>query len=287
MSKTLRIMRLTLKEAMSRRMIPAGVALSLVYLVVFGLAFTFAQDKTTAAQAVTGTRGRVLLGVGMATLPLAGLYIVNLLSGVLALFLSVGAVSAEVDSGTLHALLARPMRRSQFLLGRWLAYALMISVYVTVMAGLVLLMASAIGGYVAPDPPRAIGLMILAALFLLTLSLLGSTFLSTLTNGAVAFTLFGLGWLSGVIEVLGGSQNNDAMLTLGTSIAILIPADQLWRAASYYVESASLLVGQSVLGNAVPMLANAPPTPFLVVWGLIYPLLLLGSAVYVFAQRDL
>ena len=287
MSKTLRIMRLTLKEAMSRRMIPAGVALSLVYLVVFGLAFTFAQDKTTAAQAVTGTRGRVLLGVGMATLPLAGLYIVNLLSGVLALFLSVGAVSAEVDSGTLHALLARPMRRSQFLLGRWLAYALMISLYVTVMAGLVLLMASAIGGYVAPDPPRAIGLMILAALFLLTLSLLGSTFLSTLTNGAVAFTLFGLGWLSGVIEVLGGSQNNDAMLTLGTSIAILIPADQLWRAASYYVESASLLVGQSVLGNAVPMLANAPPTPFLVVWGLIYPLLLLGSAVYVFAQRDL
>jgi ABC-2 type transport system permease protein len=286
-SKTLRIMRLTLKEAMSRRMIPAGVAISLVYLVVFGLAFTFAQDKTTAVQAVTGARGRVLLSVGMATLPLAGLYIVNLLSGVLALFLSVGAVSAEVDSGTLHALLARPMRRSQFLLGRWLAYALIITVYVTVMAGLVLLLASTIGGYVAPDPPRAIGLMILGALFLLTLSLLGSTFLSTLTNGAVAFTLFGLGWLSGVIEVLGGAQNNDAMLTLGTSIAIFIPADQLWRAASYYVESASLLVGQSVFGNALPILANAPPTPFLVIWGLIYPLVLLGSAVYVFAQRDL
>jgi Cu-processing system permease protein len=287
MSKTLRIMRLTLKEAMSRRMIPAGVAISLVYIVVFGLAFMFAQDKTTAASAVTGTRGRVLLGVGIATLPLAGLYIVNLLSGVLALFLSVGAVSAEVDSGTLHALLARPMRRSQFLLGRWLAYALMISVYVTVMAGLVLLIASSIGGYVAPDPPRAIGLMILAALFLLTLSLLGSTFLSTLTNGAVAFTLFGLGWLSGVIEVLGGMQNNEGLLNLGTTVALFVPADQLWRAASYYVQTASILAGESVIGNAMPILANAPPTPFLVIWGMIYPLLLLASAVYVFAQRDL
>jgi hypothetical protein len=51
--------------------------------------------------------------------------------------------------------------------------------------------------------------------------------------------------------------------------------------------SASLLVGQSVFGNALPILANAPPTPFLVIWGMIYPLLLLGSAVYVFAQRDL
>jgi ABC-2 type transport system permease protein len=284
-SKILRIARLTLKEAMRRRLIPAGILISLVYIVVFGVAFAFAQNRTD--QVVTGQRGRALIGIGMATLPLAGLYIVNLLSGVLALFLSVGAVSAEVDSGTLHALLARPMRRSQFLLGRWLAFALMISVYVTVMAGLVLLIAAAIGGYVAPDPLRAIGLMILAAVFLLTLSLLGSTFLSTLTNGAVAFTLFGLGWLSGIILTLGELENNDVLINLGSIIAVLEPADQLWRAASYYVETASLLVGQSFFGNAVPILANAPPTPFLVVWGMLYPVVLLGSAVYVFAQRDL
>ena len=285
MSKTLRIMRLTLKEAMSRRLIPAAIVVSLLYLALFALAYNFAQDK--GAQAITGQRSRVLVGIGMASLTLSGLYIVNLLSGFLAVFLSVGAISGEVDSGTLHAVLARPMRRSQFLLGRWLAYALMITVYVAVMAGLVMLSASTIGGYQAPDPARAIGLMILAALFLLTLSLLGSTFLSTLTNGAIAFTLFGLGWLSGVIEVLGGMQNNEGLLNLGTTVAILVPADQLWRSASYYVQSASILAASSTLGNAMPILANAPPTPFLVVWGLLYPLVLLGSAVYVFAQRDL
>jgi ABC-type transport system involved in multi-copper enzyme maturation permease subunit len=285
MSKTLRIMRLTLKEAMSRRLIPAGIVVSLLYLALFALAYNFAQDK--GAQALTGQRSRVLVGIGMASLTLSGLYIVNLLSGFLALFLSVGAISAEVDSGTLHAVLARPLRRSQFLLGRWLAFALMISVYVAAMAGLVMLIAATIGGYQAPDPPRAIGLMILAALFLLTLSLLGSTFLSTLTNGAIAFTLFALGWLSGVIEVLGGMQNNEGLLNLGTTVAIFVPADQLWRSASYYVQSASILAASSTLGSAMPILANAPPTPFLVVWGLLYPLVLLGSAVYVFAQRDL
>jgi ABC-type transport system involved in multi-copper enzyme maturation permease subunit len=284
-SKTLRIMRLTLKEAMSRRLIPAAIVVSLLYLALFALAYNFAQDK--GAQAITGQRSRVLVGIGMASLTLSGLYIVNLLSGFLALFLSVGAISGEVDSGTLHAVLARPMRRSQFLLGRWLAYALMITVYVAVMAGLVMLIASTIGGYQAPDPARAIGLMVLAALFLLTLSLLGSTFLSTLTNGAIAFTLFGLGWLSGVIEVLGDMQNNEGLLNLGTTVAILVPADQLWRSASYYVQSASILAASSALGTAMPVLANAPPTPFLVVWGLLYPLALLGSAVYVFAQRDL
>lgn len=285
MKKTLRITRLTLKEAMSRRLIPAGVVVSLLYVVLFALAYNFAQDK--GAQLTTGQRSRVLVGVGMASLTLSGLYIVNLLSGFMALFLSVGAIAAEVDSGTLHALLARPMRRSQFLLGRWLAYALIMSVYVVTMAGLVLIVAYAIGGYEAPDPAPAIGLMIMAALFLVTLGVFGSTFLSSLTNGAVAFTLFGLGWLSGVITVLGDSLNNDALLNLGTTVALFMPSDMLERSASYYVQSASILAATSALKGAVPILANAPATPGLVVWGMLYPLILLGSATYIFSRRDL
>jgi len=283
--KILRIARLTLKESMSRRLIPAGVAVSLVYIVVYAIAYNFAQER--GAQAITGQRSRVLVGVGLASLTLSGLYIVNLLSGFLALFLSVGAISAEIDAGTLHALLARPMRRSQFLLGRWLAYAALISLYVVAMGSLVLIVAAVFGEYQAPDPARALGLMVLAALFLLTLSLLGSTFLPTLTNGAVVFTLFGLGWLSGVIEVLGGLQNNEALLNLGVTIALFIPSDALWRSASYFVQSAAVLAASTTLGAAMPLLANSPPTPALVVWGMLYPLILLGSATYVFSRRDL
>jgi len=283
--KILRIARLTLKESMSRRLIPAGVAVSLVYIVLFAIAYNFAQER--GAQAITGQRSRVLVGVGLASLTLSGLYIVNLLSGFLALFLSVGAISAEIDAGTLHALLARPMRRSQFLLGRWLAYAALISLYVVAMGSLVLIVAAVFGEYQAPDPARALGLMVLAALFLLTLSLLGSTFLPTLTNGAVVFTLFGLGWLSGVIEVLGGLQNNEALLNLGVTIALFIPSDALWRSASYFVQSAAVLAASTTLGAAMPLLANSPPTPALVVWGMLYPLILLGTATYVFSRRDL
>jgi len=283
--KILRIARLTLKESMSRRLIPAGVAVSLVYIVLYAIAYNFAQER--GAQAITGQRSRVLVGVGLASLTLSGLYIVNLLSGFLALFLSVGAISAEIDAGTLHALLARPMRRSQFLLGRWLAYAALISLYVVAMGSLVLIVAAVFGEYQAPDPARALGLMVLAALFLLTLSLLGSTFLPTLTNGAVVFTLFGLGWLSGVIEVLGGLQNNEALLNLGVTIALFIPSDALWRSALYFVQSAAVLAASTTLGAAMPLLANSPPTPALVVWGMLYPLILLGTATYVFSRRDL
>src|SRR5258708_5983136 len=143
---------------MSRRLIPAGVVVSLLYIVLFAVAYNFAQER--GAHAVTGQRSPVLVGIGLASLTLSGLYIVNLLSGFMALFLSVGAISAEIDAGTLHALLARPMRRSQFLLGRWLAYALMISVYVVAMGSLVLIVAAVFGEYQAPEPAKALGLMV-------------------------------------------------------------------------------------------------------------------------------
>ena len=285
MNKTLRVTRLTLREAMRRRLILAGVVVSLLYVALFALAYNLAQER--GAQLVTGQRSRVLVGLGMASLTLSGLYIVNLLAGVLALFVSVGAVSSEAESGTLHALLARPLRRWQFLLGRWLAYALIMSVYVAVMAGLVLVVAAVIGDYATPDPARAIGLMILASLFLVTLSLFGSTLLPTSTNGAVVFTLFGLGWLSGVIQVLGDTLSNEGLLKLGVTVALFIPSDMLWRSASYYVQPASILAAANAFKGALPILANAPPTPGLVMWGLLYPLLLLGSATFVFSRRDL
>src|SRR4051794_30253481 len=140
MTKTLRIARLTFKEAMSRRLIPAGLIASLLFIILFAVAYNFAQERGT--QAITGNRSRVLVSVGMASLTLSGLYIVNLLSGFMALFLSVGSISADLDSGTLHALLARPMRRSQLLFGRWLAYATMITIYVIIMSSLVMVAAS-------------------------------------------------------------------------------------------------------------------------------------------------
>jgi len=285
MSRTLRIARLTFKEAMSRRLISAGLVVSILFVVLFAVAYNFAQERGT--QAITGQRSRVLVSVGMASLTLSGLYIVNLLSGFVALFLSVGSISADVDSGTLHALLARPMRRSQFLLGRWLAYATIISLYVALMASAMMLIAATVGSYEVPDPVRAIGLMIMAALFLLTLAMLGSTFLPTLTNGAVAFTLLALGWLSGIIETLGIVQENDALLNLGTSVALIIPSDALWRSASYFVQSSAIIAATSTVKAALPILANAPPTPGLVIWGLLYPALLLGTAAYVFSRRDL
>src|SRR5215469_5026867 len=135
----LEIARFTLYEALSRRLILAGVAISAGYLGLYALGFHFAYDK--ALENSPTAQSRLAIGIAFAFLTLFGVYVVNYLASFLALFLSVGAVSGEIDSGTLHAVMARPLARSEFILGRWLGYACMLSVYILAMTGLVLLTA--------------------------------------------------------------------------------------------------------------------------------------------------
>jgi ABC-type transport system involved in multi-copper enzyme maturation permease subunit len=282
---TLLIARFTLQEAVSRRLILAGVLISIGYIVLFALGFHFAYDKSL--ESTNSAETRLSLGVAFATLTLFGMYVVNYLASFLALFLSVGAISSEIDSGTLHAVLARPIRRSEFVLGRWIAYAGLLVVYVLGMAGAIFLIASSVARYDALDPARAAAYMALSAALLMTLSLFGSTWLSTLANGVVVFSLFGLAWLAGIIEFVGEALRNDAMVNLGIAVSLLVPSDGLWRAASYYVQS-PLTAQMLAQGQAVmPFAALAPPAAPFVVWSAGYLGVCLVGAVLAFRARDL
>jgi Cu-processing system permease protein len=282
---TLTIARFTIQEAISRRLILAGAILSLAFLALFSLGFFLIyHNNSEFSGPMSDAQSHAMFGTVMSVL---GLYAVNFLAGFLALFLSVGAISSEIDSGALHAVLARPLRRVEFVVGRWLAYAGLIGVYVGVMAGSLLLSAWLISDYTTPDPVRATLLMMLSAIVLLTVSLFGSTMLSTLANGVVVFSLFGLAWLAGIIEFIGGALSNEAMLNTGTTVSLLIPSDAIWRGASYYVLSPIYLAGVQSAEEGIPFVGTTPPATPMVVWALLYPLVLLGAAVLTFARRDL
>jgi Cu-processing system permease protein len=286
------IARFTLQEAASRRLILAGVLISLGYIALFTLGFHFAYDK--ALENTSSPEARLSLGVAFATLTLFGVYVVNYLASFLALFLSVGAISGEIDVGTLHAVLARPLNRSEFIIGRWLGYLLMIVTYIVAMTGLVLLVARVVAGYEVPDPTPALLLMSLEGVLLLTMSLFGSTLMPTLANGVVVFTLLGLAWLGGIIEFVGSLLQNapdptggNAMVNIGTVVSLFLPSDALWRGASYYLESPSLLALMSGARGGVAFFASGPPATAMLVWSGGYVAVMLCGAVLAFRGRDL
>ena len=162
------------------------------------------------------------------------------------------------------------------------------------MTGLVLLVARMVAGYEVPDPVPALLLMLLEGVLLLTLSLFGSTLLPTLANGIVVFTLLGLAWLAGIIEFVGrllaagpNSTGSDAMLNIGTAVSLIVPSDALWRGASYYLESPSMLAALGATRGGIPFFSTTPPATAMVIWSLGYVAVVLGGAVLAFRKRDL
>jgi ABC-type transport system involved in multi-copper enzyme maturation permease subunit len=133
--------------------------------------------------------------------------------------------------------------------------------------------------------------MILQMLVLLAVSLLGSTVLPTLANGVVMLALFGLAWLGGIIQFIGTiPPGNDLMANLGTAVSLLLPADAVWRGASYHLLPPSLLVAGSLVGQAdpgLPFASTTPMAPAMLTWALAYPAACIGLAVAAFRRRDL
>jgi ABC-type transport system involved in multi-copper enzyme maturation permease subunit len=280
--RPLTITRLSLAEAVSRRLVLAGILLSAVFVGLFWLGFSFLYSR---AAEVTGTDAELVFAATLMTV--LGLYTVHFLGGFLSMFLAIGAVSSEVDSGTLHAVLARPLARWSWLLQRWLAFAGLAVCYVVVMGGVLLVIARLVAGYEPVDPLRALALLALEALVLLTLGLLGSTIWSTLANGVVVVSLFGLAWLAGIIEFVGDVIGNQAMHTIGVAVSLAVPSDALWRGASYYLQSPLFLAATATQDGGTPFASATPPSGRLVAWSVVYVALLLALAVRRFARRDL
>lgn len=277
------VTRVSLREAVSRRLVLIGVVLSLAFLALFAFGFNALYDR--AASDVTD-RAALALGAGFMTV--LGLYVVRFLAALLAIFLASSAVASEIDSGVLHAVLARPISRTSWLAQRWLAFVVISVGYVLTMTAVVLLIADAVAGYAPVDVGRALAVLALELAVLLSVGLLASTTWSAVTSGVVTFSLFGVAWLAGIIELIGQQLGNETMRMAGIATSLVMPADALWRGASYYLQSPSLLAVVGQAGDAGnPFAGTAPPTTTLLVWSVGYVVVMLAVAAWRLQRRDL
>ncbi len=272
---------LTMKEAARKRLLTLAVIASILFLALFAIGFALLIRYGPRSPTAPATMFTAMMTV-------MGFYFLNFLAGVSAIFVSVNAIPTEIDSGTIHALVARPIRRRDVIFGKWLGYAGVMTAYVVLMSAGLLAIIYFTSGAVPAAPLATVGLMVWVTLLLLTLSILGGTFLSALANGVGLFLLYGLAWMGGMIEGMGGLLRNETMLYLGIVTSLVIPSDVLWHAASYYLLSPSVLMMAGTSSSGLfPFAWSAPPAPAMLVYTGIYTLAALGLAVLVFARRDL
>jgi len=274
------IARLTFLEARMRKMLWAIVLLGIAFLALYAIGFHLIYTDIRAH--MVGGAARLLEPVNFFVL--AGLYAINFLVVMLAVLTSVDTIAGEIASGAIQTIATKPLRRGAIVVGKWLGLALMLAVFTVAMCAALMLIVKLEADYTVRNPIQAIGLIVLEGLIVLTLSILGGTRLSTLTNGVVVFMLYGLAFIAGWIEQIGSMLRSEAAVNIGIAVSLLMPSEAMWKRAAYLLQPPFL----RELGlDATPFGAASAPSEAMVVYAVLYTALALWIAIKEFSRRDL
>ncbi len=279
----LTIAALTLREATRRRVLLALALLTVLLLAVSGWGFSRLEAETGTSTLTSG-EARLTASI-LLNLVMFGF---SLIAALGTAFLAGPTLAGETESGIALAVLARPIRRSAFLLGKWLGLVAFGSGFVVVAGLAECLVVRWTVGYWPPDPAVALALLAAQTTVLLTLAVLLSTAVSPMASGVVAVGLFGATWIAGVVGGIGASLDNDALVRVGSISRMLLPTDGLWRGAMHAFQDPSALVemgGSDV--EAFPFLSVAPLTLTYLAWAAVWVVMVWALAALSFARRDL
>ena len=279
----LTIAALTLREALRRRVVLALTVLTVVLLVLSGWGFSRVAAESGGSTLTSG-EARLTASI-MLNLVMFGF---SLIAALGTAFLAGPTLSGETESGIALAVLARPIRRSAVLLGKWLGLVAFGGTFV-VLAGLAqCLVVRQTVDYWPPQPMLALALLVAQTIVLLTLALLLSTAVSPMASGVVAVGLFGATWIAGVVGAIGGSLQNEAVARVGTISRMLLPTDGLWRGAMRAFQDPTALIEMGGSdAEAFPFLSAAPLTVTYVVWAAVWVAMIWGLAAASFLRKDL
>jgi Cu-processing system permease protein len=245
---------------------------NLLFFAVLLVGASFLVGQITAGQDV-----KIIKDLGLAATSLFGLFI--------AVFVGIGLVWKEVERRSVYSLLAKPVRRRDLVLGKYLGLAFTLLVNVAVMAAALYLVLAVIDqtspeplrkAWEAPavDPALLVAfLLIFAQLLVVTaIALFFSTFAGPMVSAALTFGFYVIGHFNADLKHFDVFVSSRPLAWLLGGLYYLLP-----NLAPFDVK-AQVVHGQAIAPGYVAMtLAYAG----------LYIAVLLTVASHIFARRDL
>ncbi|HEX4786587.1 MAG TPA: ABC transporter permease [Candidatus Sulfotelmatobacter sp.] len=203
-----------------------------------------------------------------------GLTAVSLFGVVIAIFVGIGLVSKEIDKRTLYTVLSRPVRRWEFIVGKFFGLSSTLVVNTFCMAigvfGALLYVSHKFTGSDA-FILVALYFIVLQFFIICSLTLLFSSFSSPLLSAVFSFSLFVIGSFSEDLRGFAGMAHGITKW-LATAVAYLVPNFSAFNVISSVAHEYPVAV-QLVLHNTL--------------YALFYTATALSGAVLIFERRNL
>ncbi len=269
---------LTCREAVRRRALAAAVVLGAAFLLLYG----FGLHMVLAGMPAAATRQLLFRRQAVIVLFAMGMYVVNWLLAVITILTSADTVAGEIHSGVIQAVVTKPIRRWEVILGKWLGFAVMLTAYLAFMAGGMLVEVRLIGGHTPAHVPEALGLLWLESMLLLAVTFRVGVSLSTLATGVAVFGLHILAFLGGWVEEFGWLAHSQTAVNLGVLASVVMPSESLWRRAAFALQGP--VIGGFGRG---PFSIGSVPSGLMVLYAGLYLATALTLAIRRFSRRDL
>jgi ABC-type transport system involved in multi-copper enzyme maturation permease subunit len=274
---------MTLREARRRKVLWALAGLTLVLLSVDAWGFAKIPGlQTDASGQLTSGEARIVASLMLNLV----MFTMSLVVALGTAFLAGPTMAGELESGIAGAVLARPVRRTSVLLGKWLGLVLFAAGYVAIAGLLQYLIVWGTVGFVPPSPVQALLVMVGEAVVLLTLAMLLATALSPMASGVLAVGGFGAAWVAGVIGGIGEALGNDAVANVGAVSRVILPTDGLWHGVMASLQAPSVIADMGQGSAAMPFLSQSSLSPAYLVWVVLWLGLVLAVTATSFARRD-
>lgn len=261
MNTALVIARSTISEALRKKILNAFLLVGVAMIVL-----TFAFQQFSARQELT-----LVKGMGLGIISLAGIFIT--------IILSINLIPTEIERRTIYTILAKPVRRYEFLLGKYFGAIGTIAINIGLM-GIAFVIAVAIKqiGYENATNPLAMlkGVLMtyMQLLLLSSLAIFFSCFLSPLVNFFLTGSLFIIGNLSSFTQDLAKNSQNPLVKGFFTLVHYLVP-----NFGNFQFTNPLLQPDVQVKSEGLFLMQN-------VVYALVYAAVLLILSVLVFDRRE-
>lgn len=203
-----------------------------------------------------------------------GLTAVSLFGVVIAIFIGIGLVSKEIEKRTLYTVLSRPVRRWEFIVGKFFGLAGTLVVNTFFMAiGVFAALLYVAHKFTASDASILVALyfIILEFLILCSLALLFSSFSSPLLSAVFTFSLFVIGSFADDLRGFAALTHGLARW-IATAAAYLVPNFSALNVISAVAHQQSVSP-QLILQNSL--------------YALFYTAMVLSGAILIFERRNL
>lgn len=275
----------TFKEIYRKRIFHIITILTILYLILLSYIVS-----SVGKEVVKGSNLMNMIFDVSSIVSILGFYFSSMLVAFLTVMLSIGMVSGEIESGTILTILTKPIRRFEYVLGKYIGTAILVIIYSSILYLAVIIISTMSNisfvhtfGIIALI--KGFLLFILQPLTILAVALLGSICLKTLNNGILVISLYLLGNIGGVMEQIGNMFNRPNLATIGILSSLISPFDSIYRKMVSTIFSS--LGSFSILGGFGISNKSSEPSVWMIVYAVIYLLLFVFVGIRKFQKKDI